>query len=113
MLTFTQYQNKAVETATFPEDPTGLNNLQDYVNEFVSEAGEVVGAVKRIRRDDGGVLTIERRDKIIDELGDALWGMAGIAHAIGVSLEHVAMMNNIKLGDRHTRGVICGEGGER
>lgn len=40
---------------------------------LISEVGEVAGQVKRIIRDDGGVLTDERREKILDELGDVLW----------------------------------------
>ena len=40
---------------------------------LISEVGEVAGQVKRIIRDDGGVLTPERREKLLDELGDVLW----------------------------------------
>lgn len=40
---------------------------------LISEVGEVAGQVKRIIRDDGGVLTAERREKLLDELGDVLW----------------------------------------
>ena len=40
---------------------------------LISEVGEVAGQVKRIIRDDGGALTDERREKLLDELGDVLW----------------------------------------
>lgn len=38
-----------------------------------SEAGEVANEAKKIIRNDNGSVTIERRNRIIDELGDLLW----------------------------------------
>lgn len=53
---------------------------------LISEVGEVAGQVKRIIRDDGGVLTPERREKLLDELGDVLWYWAQMHDVEGVSL---------------------------
>ena len=77
------------------------------------EAGEVAGQVKRIERDDDGVLTDERRAKISKELGDTLWYVAREAAACGLKLSDIARENIEKLRDRHLRGVICGEGSDR
>ena len=53
---------------------------------LISEVGEVAGQVKRIIRDDGGVLTDERREKLLDELGDVLWYWAQMHDVSGRSL---------------------------
>lgn len=53
---------------------------------LISEVGEVAGQVKRIIRDDGGVLTPERREKLLDELGDVLWYWAQTADVQGIAI---------------------------
>lgn len=50
---------------------------------LISEIGEVAGQVKRFIRDDGGVLTDERREKLLDELGDVLWYWAQWSDGMG------------------------------
>lgn len=53
---------------------------------LISEVGEVAGQVKRIIRDDGGVLTSERRGKLLDELGDVLWYWAQLCDVFEINL---------------------------
>ena len=101
---FNEYQAKAKETAIYNLPiiyPTiGLNG----------EAGEVAEKVKKMIRDDGGILTEERRQSIIKELGDVLWYLAAIASDIDVSLEEVARHNLEKLNLRKKKGVLKGDG---
>ena len=47
------------------------------------------------------------------EIGDILWQTAGIAKALGFSLDEIAMMNLNKLASRKERGVIDGNGDNR
>lgn len=47
------------------------------------------------------------------EVGDIQWGIAGICHVMGWSLEEIAQLNLEKLADRAKRAVIEGDGDER
>lgn len=60
---------------------------------LISEVGEVAGQVKRIIRDDGGVLTDERRGKLLDELGDVLWYWAQRCDTSGVSVGETVILS--------------------
>jgi NTP pyrophosphatase (non-canonical NTP hydrolase) len=77
------------------------------------EAGEVAEKVKKVIRDDGGVVSEEARTAIILELGDALWYLAAVARDIGSSLEDVAQANIKKLQSRIDRGTLRGSGDGR
>ena len=77
------------------------------------EAGEVLDKVKKIMRDDGGVITDGRREAIKGELGDTLWYLAVLCTELGLSLDDVAAANVQKLKDRKERGVIKGSGDYR
>ena len=57
---------------------------------LAGNAGELTNQEKKIIRDDGGQLTDDRKNRIIDELGDVLWYAAAIANDLGLSLEIVA-----------------------
>ena len=102
------YQQKALETAIYPEQykiiypALGLNG----------EAGEVAEKVKKIMRGDGG-LTEERRADIALELGDVLWYVATCASDLGYSLEEIAKMNIKKLAMRQKKGLLGGNGDHR
>lgn len=47
------------------------------------------------------------------EVGDILWGIAGICSVMSWTLDDVGVGNIDKLSDRFRRGVIVGEGDER
>ena len=80
---------------------------------LAGEAGEVADQVKRILRDDGGVLTPKRREKILKEAGDVLWYLTALSAQLGSSLEEVMALNIAKLTARRARGRIHGEGSDR
>ncbi len=64
-------------------------------------------------RDDGGVLTDERRDALAAELGDVLWYVAQLATEAGLDLDEIADDNLAKLLSRQERGVLQGSGDTR
>ena len=101
-----EYASKAMQTAIYPECfgviYTSLN--------LAGEAGEYAGQVAKAFRDDEGVITPERREKLIKELGDCLWMIAACARELGVTLEYLANENLEKLSDRSSRGAISGSG---
>lgn len=78
-----------------------------------NEAGEVLGKLKKMYRDDGGVLTHERQEAIVDELGDVLWYFARACEEAGVDPSNVAYRNIAKLRDRAARGTLQGSGDNR
>ena len=93
-------------------------SLRDGFDRLVAEfaemqAGEVAGVVKKMIRDDGGALSRERTQKLIDELSDVLWYAAEIATLLDINLSSVARRNIEKLADRAERGVIKGSGDNR
>jgi NTP pyrophosphatase (non-canonical NTP hydrolase) len=45
----------------------------------LGEAGEIANKVKKILRDDAGIITEERREDLISEAGDVLWYLARLA----------------------------------
>ena len=77
------------------------------------EAGEVAEKVKKTLRDDGGVLTDERREALSRELGDVLWYLSQLATEAGLDLEEIAAENLDKLLSRRERGMLRGSGDDR
>ena len=69
--------------------------------------------VKKLIRDAGGVLSVDRREEMIKELGDVLWYLAALATELKVDLNEVAQKNITKVEDRKSRGVTSGEGDNR
>ena len=88
-----EYQLKALETAMYPENAKIIYPALG----LAGEAGELANQVKKIIRDDGGNLTPERKEKIVDELGDVLWYCAALASDIEMSLDAIAQANLLKL----------------
>jgi len=112
-MTFDEYQEATAETAIYPEVGTGSQIALAYVALGLSEAGEIQGKVKKMIRDDGGILTDEKRDAIRAEIGDTLWYLARVAEEIGTTLAVAARENIVKLADRQARNVISGSGDNR
>ncbi len=111
---FDTYQQRALDTAIYPEAGTGSFNALSYtILGLTNEAGEVAGKVKKVWRDSNGELTEEKKDQIADELSDVLWYLATAAKEINYSLEDIAHMNIMKLKSRQIRGVLSGSGDNR
>jgi NTP pyrophosphatase (non-canonical NTP hydrolase) len=74
------------------------------------ESGEVQNEVKKIYRDDGGVITPARHNALIGELGDLLWYASRVARLAGTTLDAVAKYNINKLQHRRAmkHGVFAG-----
>lgn len=108
-MNFKEYQDLAVKTAIYGE---GQNIIYPALG-LGNEAGEVLGKVKKVLRDNKGEFTPELNSKIADEIGDVLWYMAALARDLDVSLEDIAQSNINKLLDRQKRGVIHGSGDNR
>lgn len=77
------YANAIADLAVYPDDVAlrycGLG--------LVGEAGEVANQVKKIWRDDGGVLTPSRTGKLQAEMGDVIWYAARFAFHLGIEVD--------------------------
>ena len=105
-----EYQSLSRRTATYPH--AGEDITYPALG-LCGEAGEVAEKVKKTIRDDGGVLSDERREALSRELGDVLWYLAQLATEAGLELDAIAAENLDKLFSRQERGVLSGSGDER
>ena len=109
-MTFEEYQRESKKTATYHEK--GRDFWYPALG-LAGESGEVVEKIKKLFRDDNGVLTAERKALLEKELGDVLWYLTQLASDAGLSLEGVAKNNLEKLFSRKERGKITGDGDNR
>ena len=104
------YQERSRATAVYPG--AGANLLYPTLG-LCGEAGEVAEKIKKMVRDDAGVLSAERRDALAKELGDVLWYVAQLATEAGLDLDAIAAGNLDKLLSRRERDVLQGSGDDR
>ena len=104
-----EYQRLSRSTAHYPR-----NESLTYPSlGLAGEAGEFADHAKKVIRDDGGVVSDERRAAMSKELGDVLWYVAQLASELGLELDEIAQANLDKLRSRMERGVLSGSGDER
>lgn len=103
------YQKFTKETAIFPKQ----DSLTYLTLGLTGEAGELANKVKKIIRDNNGVLTDEIQEQLISELGDVMWYSAQLAEFLGTTLENVFDKNAFKLLDRQKRNKLQGSGDVR
>lgn len=105
------YQQQALETAIYPGSGEVMGLA--YVGLGLGEAGEIQGKIKKILRDNSGVITDDKKEAIAAEAGDLLWYIALLAKELGYSLEEIGILNLVKLSSRKERGVLGGSGDNR
>ena len=101
-MNFEEYQSEASQTAHYPRR---MSNLEYPTLGLAGEAGEVANIVKKIQRDNAGVINDEIRLKLKDELGDVLWYISACADELGLTLTEIAEYNVNKLAKRHNRAA--------
>jgi NTP pyrophosphatase (non-canonical NTP hydrolase) len=104
------YQQRSRATAVYPD--AGANLTYPALG-LCGEAGEAAEKVKKALRDDGGLLTHERRAALAAELGDVLWYLAQLATEADLDLDSIAEENLAKLLSRRERNVLQGSGDAR
>jgi NTP pyrophosphatase (non-canonical NTP hydrolase) len=109
-MNFLEYQEKSRKTALYPT--IGANFVYPALG-LANEAGEVAGKIKKIFRDDGGEVTLERKKKIEEEMGDVLWYLSQLATDLELSLDVIAQKNLDKLMSRLERNKLHGDGDNR
>ena len=107
---FGDYQKLSRKTAIYPQK--GKNFIYPTLD-LADEAGEVAEKIKKVLRDNQGIIDQPRKEEIAKELGDVLWYLAQIATELGLSLEEVAKGNLKKLSSRQKRKRLSGSGDNR
>jgi NTP pyrophosphatase (non-canonical NTP hydrolase) len=106
---FAEYQAQASETAIYG---AGIRISYPALG-LAGEAGEVCNKVKKIFRDNNGVVSEEKKADLSAEIGDVLWYCSALAKDLGLSLEDIAKANIAKLHARRNAGTIQGSGDNR
>lgn len=109
-MTFKDYQKTSRLTAVYPNK--GHNYIYPTLG-LVGEAGEVAEKIKKVIRDDNGIISEEKKLEIEKELGDVLWYLAQLSTELKITLEDVAQSNLEKLKSRLERNCIKGSGDNR
>lgn len=112
-MTFEEYQRVAQQTAQYPKD-NHIGLFYAFLG-LTNESGECAGKIKKLVRDHESIAQglDEKREDIVDELGDVLWYLSACCDELGVTLEDIAKRNNAKLLDRLARNKIKGSGDKR
>jgi len=107
---FKEYQKESKKTVLHKDWEQALTYFTLGLN---GEAGEVAEKVKKILRDEQGLITLEKKEEITKELGDVLWYLSQIATELDLDLNKVAAQNLEKLFSRMSRNKISGSGDNR
>ena len=107
---FEEYQKRSRKTAIYP------NKGNDFIYPvlgLVGESGEVAEKIKKVLRDNKGIVDDTRKEEIRKELGDVLWYLTQIAIELDISLNEVARSNIEKLESWMERNKLHGNGDNR
>ena len=108
MTDFATYQKQAMTTAVYPG--RGEGNFVYPALGLAGETGEICEKLKKAIRDEGGVISAERKMLLGKELGDVLWYISTLATELGLDLDEIAAGNLAKLAARKEAGKIHGSG---
>ena len=99
MMTFDDYQTAAARTIN--QSLSDADRLLDAAAGLAEEAGEVLGIVRKHRMQGRPM----DRDRLREELGDALWCLTIAAQSAELTLSEVATANLRKLDARYPHGL--------
>lgn len=95
-----EYQKKALRTARKENEPPMKWRLADWSLGLTGETGEAVDVIKKLIFHGHF-----NKEKLKEELGDALWYIAVLAAECELTLEEIARFNvDVKLKERYPEG---------
>jgi len=109
-MTFKQYQKLSRKTAIYPYK--NKNFIYPTLG-LCGGTGEIAEKIKKVLRDNKGVLDKEKKEELKKELGDVLWYLSQLATELHLSLEEIASLNIKKLYSRLERNKLSGSGDNR
>jgi len=92
----------AVYPDSFNKELTGAVYLTLGLN---GEAGEVADEIKKIIRNDNGIITPERKKKLYLEMGDVMWYWLRLTKELDLDIEDIMAENLKKLSQRYEHEV--------
>lgn len=110
IMNFKEYQEKSRKTAVYPN--AGKNYVYPTLG-LAGEAGEVAEKIKKVLRDNEGIMSEEKKEELKKELGDVLWYVSQITSELRLSLDEIAELNIQKLYSRMKRDKLKGSGDNR
>lgn len=105
-----QYQALAMASAIYPNK--GSNIIYPTLG-LCGESGEVAEKIKKVIRDNNGIISDETKQLLSKELGDVLWYVSAISNELGIDLNTVAETNISKLSNRVKNNTLHGSGDNR
>ena len=111
MITFSEYQQEAFQTAIYPNAGDGYWIYP--LLGLVGETGELSEKLKKNIRDHNGHLGDTDRELLKKEVGDILWYLSALARELGFDFGEIAQQNIDKIRDRQSRGTLRGNGDVR
>lgn len=106
--TFKEYQTLALTTAIYPRNDEDNNYV---ALGMLGESGEIADKLKKMLRDDDGILTDERAKGIALEIGDVMWYVANYAKDNRIFIDYDLTKEEMVLKDFATVMLpveICG-----
>lgn len=105
-----EYESFCASVAVYPGAGEGdVTQVIYTILGMNGEAGEAADHVKKMLRDDGGVITESRAQAIIKEVGDTLWYVTRAANELGFGLTELMAMNIAKLTQRKRDATLHGD----
>ena len=87
--------------STFHHKAGSKNEMLMYIALAINEeAGEVAGELKKMMRDDGGKMTPERFENILEETGDVVYYVAMLLSQFDLDIGHVYDRASKKLDEK-------------
>lgn len=113
--TFYAYQQAVRATAIYPDTVRIVDERGEVVSLYplfglAGEVGELQEKVKKIIRDNSGIMSEQQRTLLALELGDVLWYIASFTHELGYRFATIARLNEAKLRSRAERNKLRGSG---
>ena len=94
-MNFDTYQKQAADRSKIKMDYAEVDTLVVFTLGLVGESGEVAKELEHVISDN--TIGDAMMDRIVEELGDTLWYIAGICDWFNIDLEQVAEANLSKL----------------
>lgn len=86
--------------------PNINNNWQYTLIGLVGEIGELSNKLKKVIRDNNGIITPDKRKECIDELGDVFWYLIMLCDEMKINPSDVIQNNIAKLTKRKETNTI-------
>ena len=113
---FNEYQMKCRETDVWDKVEKVIELEPDwmyYVLGMAGEMGEFQEKIKKLFRDNKGILTHGIAKDLAYELGDILWYMSRFCDVNGIPFDDIPTLNVEKLFSRKDRNKLQGDGDNR